>query len=173
MGPLPILQQLTQHVLTHFREAWPMLEASHQHYSPHNMPTYSTQSNCHQPTSTCPCIQLAPTSPMLCTQHLIITTAQPCLALKPPSPHIRNQQLNHQCHAPPHRVSTTCYCLSSSKPSLPAMAHFCHSLEASCGARCLHMLPLITTHRSNSSREIGQVPLKEPLEALLVGRKEP
>ena len=150
-----------------------MLKAFHQHYSPHSMPTYSTQSNCHQPTSTCPCIQLAPTSPMLCTQHLIITVAQPCLALKPPSPHTRNQQLSQQCHAPPHRVSTTC-CCPSSQPTLPTMALLYHGLGATCGGvRCLHMLPLITTHRSNSSRETEQVPLKEPLGASLVKHEEP
>ena len=113
MGPLPILQQPTQHVPIHFGKAWPMLKASHQHYSPHSMPTCSTQSNYHQPTSTCPCIQLTPTSPMPYTHHLIITVTQPCLTLKPPSPHTRNQQLSHQCHAPPHKVNTTC-CYPSS-----------------------------------------------------------
>ena len=128
-----------------FGEAWPMFNASHQHYSPHNMPICNTQSNCHHSTSICPCIQPAPTSPMLCTQHPIITAAQPCLALKPPSPHTRNQQLSHQCHAPPHRVNTTC-CCPSSQLSLPIMALLCHGLGASCGARCLHMLPLITAH---------------------------
>ena len=91
-----------------------MLKASHQHYSPHSMPTCNTQSNFHQPTSTCPCIHPSPTSPMLCTQHLIITVAQPYLALKPPSPYTRTQQLSHQCHALPHRVNTT-YCCPSSK----------------------------------------------------------
>ena len=131
MGPLPILQQPTQHVLTHFGEAWPMRKASYQHYSPHSMPTCNTHKNCHQPTSTCPYIQPAPTSPMPCTQHLIITAAQPCLAIKPLSPHIRNQQLSHQCHAPPCRVNTT-YCCPSSQPSLPTMALLCHGLRASC-----------------------------------------
>ena len=160
MGPLPIFQQLTQHVLTHFRKAWPMLEASHQHYSPHNMPTYSTQNNCHQPTSTCPCIQLAPTSPMLCTQHLIITTAQPCLALKPPSPHTKNQQLSHQCHAPPHWVSTTHYYPSSKSISAHHGHLLYHGFGTSCRARCFHMLPLITAHRSNSSRETSRSPSK-------------
>ena len=145
MGPLPILQQSTQHVSTRFGEAWPMLNASHQQYSSHSMPTCSTQSNCRQPTSTCTCIKPAPTNPMPCTQHLIIVAAQPYLALKPPSPHTRNQQLSHQCHAPPHRVSTTC-CCSSSQPSLPTMALVCDGLGASCGARCLQMLPLITAH---------------------------
>ena len=152
-----------------------MLKDSHQHYSPHSMPTCSTQSNCHQPTSTCPCIQPAPTSLIPYTQHLIITIAQPCLTLKPPSPHTRNQQLSHQCHAPPHRVNTTCYC-PSSQPSLPTMTLLYHGLEASygaCGARCLHMLPLITAHQSNSSGETRQVPLKEPLGASLVRHEEP
>ena len=108
-----------------------MLNVSHQHYSPHSMPICSTQSNCHQPISTCPCTQLAPTSPMPCTQHSIIIVAQPCLAFQSPSPHIRNQQPSHQCHAPPHRVSTT-YCCPSSKPSLPTMALLYHGLGASC-----------------------------------------
>ena len=58
-------------------------------------------------------------------------------------------------------------------PPLPTMALLCHGLGASCGARCLHMLPLIIAHRSNSSREIGQVPLKEPLRASLVKHEEP
>ena len=98
-----------------FQEAQPMLKASHQHYSPHSMLTCSTQSNCHQPTNICPCIQPAPTSPMPCTQHSIVTATQPCLALQPPSPYIRNQQLSHQCHVPSHKVSTTCcYLLSKS-----------------------------------------------------------
>ena len=110
---------------------------------------------------------------MPCTQHSIITVAQPCLALKPPSPHTRNQQLSQQCHAPPHRVSTTC-CCPSSQPTLPTMALLYHGLGATCGGvRCLHMLPLITTHRSNSSRETEQVPLKEPLGASLVKHEEP
>ena len=52
------------------------------------------------------------------------------------------------------------------------MALLCHGLGLSCGARCLHMLPLITTHRSNLSRKIGQVPLKEPLGASLVKHEE-
>ena len=121
IGPVPILQQPTQLVPTRFREAWPMLKVFHQHYNPHNMPICNIQSNCHQPTSTCPCIQPAYTSPMPCTQHSIITVTQPCLALQPPSPHTRNQQLIHQCHAPPRRVSTT-YCCPSSKPYLPTMA---------------------------------------------------
>ena len=43
MGPLPLLQQPTQHVLTRFGEAWPMLKAFHQHYNPYIMLTYSTQ----------------------------------------------------------------------------------------------------------------------------------
>ena len=119
MGPLSILQQPTQHVPTCFRDAWPMLKASHQHYNPHT----------------------------------------------------RIQQLSHQCHAPPYKVNTTCYC-PSSKPSLPTMALLCHGLGASCGARCLHMLPFITAHRSNSSRETGQVPLKEPLGASQVRHEE-
>ena len=172
MGPLSILQQLIQHVPTHFGEAWPMLKASHQHYSPHNMPICSTQSNCHQSTSTCPRIQIASTSLMPCTQHSIITATQPCLTLQPPSPHTRNPQLSHQCHAPPHRVSTTC-CYPSSKPSLPTIALLCHGLGALRGAKCLHMLPLITTHRSNSSRKIGLVLLKEPLGASLVRHEGP
>ena len=138
-----------------------MLMVSHQHYSPHSMPT-----------STCPCIQPTHTSPMPCTQHLIITAAQPYLALQSPSPRTRNQQLSHQCHAPPCRISTTC-CCPSSQPSLPTMALLYHGLKASCGARCLHILPLITTHQSNSSRETGLVPFKEPLEASLVRHEEP
>ena len=93
MGSLPILQQPTQQVLTRFGRLGICLRPPHQQYSPHSTPTCSTQSKCHQPTSTCPCIQPASTSPMRCTQHLIITTAQPCLALKPPNPHTRNQNL--------------------------------------------------------------------------------
>ena len=58
-------------------------------------------------------------------------------------------------------------------PSLPTMALLCHGLGASCGVRCLHMLPLITAYRSNSSRETWQVPLKEHLEASLVRHEEP
>ena len=149
-----------------------MLKVSHQHYSPHSMPKCSTQSNCHQPTSTCPCIQPTHTSPMPCKQHSIIVAAQPCLALQPPSPHTRNQQLGHQCHAPLRRVSTT-YCYPSSKPSLPTMALICHGLRASCGARCLHMLPFITAHWSNSSKETRLIPLKEPLGASLVRHEKP
>ena len=47
------------------------------------------------------------------------------------------------------------------KPSLLTMAFLWHGLGASCEARCLHMLPLITAHRSNSSKETRLVPLKE------------
>ena len=148
-----------------------MLKAFHQHYGPHSMPTCSTQNNCHQLTSTCLCIQPAPTSPMPCTQHLIITIAQPCLALQPPRPHIRNPQLSHQCHAPPHKVSTTYY-YPSSQPSLPTMALLCHGLGASSGARCLHMMRFIIAHKSNSNRETGQVPLKESLGASLIRHEE-
>ena len=111
-----------------------MLKVSHQHYNPHSMPICNTPNNCHQPTSTCPCIQPAHTSPMSCTQHLIITAAQPCLALQPPSPHTRNQQLSHQCHAPPCRVSTTC-CCPSSQPSLPTMA-LGHHVEQGASTCC-------------------------------------
>ena len=132
---------------------------------------YPQATHSHQPTSTYPCIQPAPTSLMPCTQHLIITAAQPCLALKPPSPHTRNYKLSHQCHAPPHRVNTTCYCLSS-QPSLPTMALLYHGLGASRGARCLHMLPFITAHRSNSNRKSRQVLLKKPLGASLVRHEE-
>ena len=106
-----------------FWKAWPMLMASHQHHSP-----------------------------MPCIHHSIITAAQPYLALQPPSPHIRNKQLSHQCHTPSHRVNTT-YCCPSSKPSLPIAALLYQGLGVSYGARCLHMLPLITTYRSNSTRE--------------------
>ena len=106
-----------------------------------------------------------------CLAHSI-TTAQPYLALQPLSPYTRNQQLSHSCHVPPHRVITTC-CCPSSQPSLPTMALIYYGLGASCGARCLHMLSLITVHRFNSSREIGLVPLKEPLGASLVRYKEP
>ena len=85
----------------------------HQQHNPHNMPTCNTQSNYLQPTNTCPYIQLAPTSPMLWTHHLIITATQSYLALKPPNSHTRNQQLSYQCHTPLHRVNTTCCCPSS------------------------------------------------------------
>ena len=109
---------------------------------------------------------------MSCTHHSIIIAAHPYFALQPPSPHIRNQQLSHKCHAPPHKASTTCSC-PSSKPSLPTRALLCHGLGASCGERCLHMLSLITAHQSNSSRETGLVPLKKPSGASLVRHKEP
>ena len=128
--------------------------------------------NCHQPTSTCPCIQPAHTSPIPCTQHSIVIAAQPCLELQPPSPHTRNQQLSHQCHAPPRRFNTTC-CYLLSQPPLPTMALLCHGFGASCRARCLHMLPLIIAHLSNSSRETGPVPYKELLGASLVRHEEP
>ena len=53
------------------------------------------------------------TSPMLCTQHLIITATRPYLTLKSLSLRTWNQQLSHQCHAPLHRVSTNYYCPTS------------------------------------------------------------
>jgi len=53
------------------------------------------------------------------------------------------------------------------------MALLYHGLGASCGAKCLHMLPLITAHRSNSTRETRQVPLKECLGASLIRYEEP
>ena len=101
------------------------------------------------------------------TQHVIIIAIQPYLAHKPPSPYTSNQPICHQCHAPPHRVDTTCY-RPSWKPTLPTMALLFHGLEASCGARCLHMLPPHTAHWSNSSKETRYVPFKEPLRALLI-----
>ena len=95
-----------------------MPSASHQHYSPHNMPIAA-----HKVTVISPLALVhAFNQPTLaqCLAHNI-TAAQPYLALQLPSPHTRNQQLSHPYHAPPRKVSTTC-CCSSSQPSLPTMA---------------------------------------------------
>ena len=99
-----------------FWDAWPMPKSSPiRQHNPHNMSTCNT----HQVTAISPLASIYAFSQQPLAQCLahsiwlhIIMAAQPFLAHKPPSSLTSNQQLSHQCYAPPNRVSTTCYCSS-------------------------------------------------------------
>ena len=131
--------QLIHHVLEGLA---PCPSPSHQHHSPHSMPIYSISSNYHQPTHTSLCILPAPTSPMpSTTYHHHSSPALSCTqATKPTHKATISQATNAMHHLIGLAPSAT---VQYQNPSLPTMALLCHGLGASCGTRCLYMLPFI------------------------------
>ena len=137
-------------VPTRFRRLGPCPSSSHQHHNPHNMPICSTLSNYHQPTHTSLCILPAPTSPMPCTtyHHHSNPALSYTQATKPTHKATISQATDAMHHliglAPPVAAQ-------HQNPSLLTMAFLYHGLGASCGARCLHMLPFIMLIILNSA----------------------
>ena len=137
----------------------PCPSTSNQHHNPHSMLICSTSSNYYQPTHTSPCILPTPTSPMpsIAYNHHN-SPSLPCTqATKPTHKGTINQATNAMHHpigsAPPAVAQ-------HQNPSLPTMALLCHGLGASCGVRCLHMLPLIMLITLNLAWRPGLSPLK-------------
>ena len=106
------------------------------------MPICSTSSHYHQSIHISPCILQALTSPMPCTTyHHHSSPALSCTqATKPTHKATISQATNAMHHLLGSAPSAT---VQYQNPSLPTMALLCHGLGASCGARCLHMLPLV------------------------------
>ena len=115
---------------------------SHQHHSPHSMPIYSISSNYHQPTHTSPCILLAPTSLMpSTTYHHHSSLALSCTQATKSTHKAIISQASIAMH---HLIGLApLVAAQHQNPFLPTMALLCHGLGASCGARCLYMLPFI------------------------------
>ena len=138
---LAVHTQLFHHVLEDLALC-PSPCPSHQHHSLHSMPIYSISSNYHQPTHTSPSILPAPTSLMpSTTYHHHSSLALSCTqATKSTHKAIISQASIAMHHligsAPPVAAQRQ-------NPFLPTMALLCHGLGASCGARCLYMLPFI------------------------------
>ena len=146
-------------VPTHFRRLSPCPNPSHQYHSPHSMPICSTSSNCHQPTYTSPCILPAPTSPMPCTAyHHHNSPALPCTQATKSTHKATTNQATNVMH---HLIGSTPLAAAQHKnSSLPPMTFLCHGLGELCGARCLHMLPLIMLIILNPTRRPGLSPSK-------------